>query len=291
MTSEEYYKIYGYDTKPKTPEQQAHWDSLSDPNKEDLKQHRPFYVGPGEQEQGMTEDWWNEFQQGPQTNIWEGLSEAFGFKPGAIKNFVMQKFGDLMKTPDFAKEYDLGKKALNQQLAEAERGMASKFAARGLLDSSAHAQAVGGAMGGYTQGLANLMLGKAGMEESARSNRFNQGMGMASQGLNFADFLNSQYLQKMGLGAEAINYLQQQRGQENAFNMQKYSINPNPHNPITTMEGILGGANVAGSLYSAIAGGGGFGGFDWGGGGGGGNMDIPTQPTNTWDNYNWDINR
>ena len=265
MTSEEYYKKYGYQSSPQNPEQQADWDSLSNTSKEDIKQNRPFYEGPGQTEQGLGQDWLADLEGGPDTNIWKGLSEAFGFKPGAIKSFVMQKFSDLMKTPDFAKEYGLGKKALNQQLMEAERGMASKFAARGLLDSSAHAQAVGGAMGGYSQGLANLMLGKAGMEEQAYQARTNIAGNMMTQGLNFADFLNTQYLQKMGLGAEAINYLQQNRAQENQFNMQRYNINPNPNDPMTTMEGILSGANVAGSLFSAFAGGGGGYNFDWGG--------------------------
>jgi hypothetical protein len=271
MTFEEYHAQYGYER------DQPGWDTLSDEDKDAIKDKVPLYQGPGETEQGLAEDWLADLEGGPDTNIWQGLSKTFGFSPGAIKKFVMGKFGELMQTPDFAKEYGLSRKALDQQLMEAERGIAGKFAARGLLDSSAHAQAVGGAMGGYTQGLAGLMLGKAGMEESARSDRFNQGMGMASQGLNFADFLNTQFLQKMGLGAEAINYLQQNRAQENAFNMQRYAINPNPNDPITTMEGIGMGANIGAGIYSAIAGGGGYN-FDWTGGGGGGpaNTGIPT---------------
>ncbi|GAH35687.1 unnamed protein product, partial [marine sediment metagenome] len=153
------------------------------------------------------------------------------------------------------------KKALHQQLMQEERGLAGKFAARGLLDSSAHAQAVGGAMGGYTQGLANLMLGKAGMQEQARTTRFNQGMGMVGQGMKFADFLNTQYLQDLGLGAQAISYLAGERGQENQFNMQRYGVNPNPNNPITGLEGVTMIGNTLASMYGA-GGGGGFN-FNW----------------------------
>ena len=265
MTREEYHAKYGYDTDPKTPEQQADWDSLTDSQKDLHKDQAPIYQGPGAQEQGLTRDWWQQYQAGPDTNIWKGLSKMLGMQPGAIKQFAMGKFRELMRRPDFAKEYDLSKKALNQQLMDAERGMAGKFAARGLLDSSAHAQAVGGAMGGYSQSLADLMMGKAGMEESAYQNRMNIAGNYMTQGMNFADFLNTQYLQKMGLGAEAINYLATNRAQENQFNLQRYGINPNPNDPITTMEGLGMGLNIGGALYSAITGGGGGYNFDWGG--------------------------
>ena len=263
MTAEEYHQKYGYER------DMPGWDEMSDTDKGLIKNQYPFYQDPGQQEQGMTQDWWNQYQAGPDINIWRGLSEVFGFKPGAIKQFAVGKLRELMTRPDFAKEYGLGKKALTQQLMEAERGLAGKFAARGLLDSSAHAQAVGGAMGGYTQGLANLMLGKAGMEQTAYENQMNIAGNYATQGLNFADFLNTQYLQEMGLGAEAINYMQQNRAQENAFNMQRYGINPNPNNPITGLEAGLGIGNTLASMYAAGAGGGGYN-FDWGGSGGGG---------------------
>jgi len=254
MTSKEYYDKYGYQSSPQNPAQQADWDSLSNTSKEDIKQNRPFYQGPGEQEQGMAQDWWDKVGAGPDTNIWEGMSEMLGIKPGAIKAFAMKKFGELMQTPDFAKEYGIGKQALHQQLMDEERSLAGKFASRGLLDSSAHAQAVGGAMGGYTQGLSSLMLGKAGMQEQARATRFNQGMGMVGQGMKFADFLNTQYLQELGLGAQAISYLAGERGQENQFNMQRYGVNPNPNNPVTGLEGALMIGNTAASMYEATNG-------------------------------------
>ena len=278
MTFEEYHAKYGYQR------DQPGWDTLSDTDKDAIKDKVPLYQGPGEQEQGMAEDWWAQAQAGPDTNIWKGLSEAFGFKPGAIKQFAMSRFRELLQKPDFAKEYGLGKKALDQQLAEAERGMAGKFAARGLLDSSAHAQAVGGAMGGYTQSLASLMLGKAGMEEQARGTRFNQAMGMASTGLNFADFLNSQYLQSMGLGAQAINYLQGERGQQNQFNLQRYGMNPNPNNPLTGAD-VIPGIIGTGLQVAQMAGGNPFS-FDWAGGGGGGGT-PGYQDENQW-MWDWD---
>jgi len=292
---EEYIKKHGNQPVPEkydpkwTPEWQDDWNLLNATDRGAIKDYMPDYQGPGAQEQGATADWWKNFQEGPNTNIWQGLSKMLGIEPGAIKAFTMGKFRELMERPDFAKEYGLSKAALNQQLMEAERGMAGKFAARGLLDSSAHAQAVGGAMGGYSQSLADLMMGKAGMEESARSNRFNQAMGMAGQGMNFADFLNTQYLQKMGLGAEAIAYLQGNRNTENQFNLQRYAINPNPNDPITTMEGIGMGLNAGGALYSAIAGGGGgFSGFDWGGSNTGG-ADVQSQflPDFDWNKQDW----
>lgn len=269
MTFEEYYAKYGYQR------DQPGWETLSDTDKDMIKDKVPIYQGPGQQEQQMAQDWWSQAQAGPDIDIWKGLSEVFGYKPGAIKQFAMGKFRELLEKPDFAKEYGLGKKALTQQLMEAERGLASKFAARGLLDSSAHAQAVGGAMGGYTQGLANLMLGKAGMEEQARQSRFGQAMGMVGQGLTFADFLNAQYLQGMGLEAQAINYLAGERGQQNLFNLQRYGMNPNPNNPLTGADVIPGIAGIglqAAQMFSPTP----FN-FNWnaGGGGGGGGTEQP----------------
>ena len=129
-------------------EGQPGWDEMTDRQKEMYKQNVPVYQGPGGAEQQMTQDWYQKSQAGPDTNIWRGLSEMLGFKPGAIKQFVMGKFGELMERPDFGKEYGLTKKALTQQLMETERTMAGQFASRGLLDSSDHASAVGGARGG-----------------------------------------------------------------------------------------------------------------------------------------------
>ena len=270
-----------------TPEWQADWDVLLALDRTLIKKQYPDESPISGQEQGATADWWKNYQEGPDTNIWKGLSKMLGMPAGAIKSFTMGKFHELMERPDFAKEYGLSKAALNQQLMEAERGMAGKFAARGLLDSSAHAQAVGGAMGGYSQSLADLMMGKAGMEESAYQNRTNIAGNIMTQGMNFADFLNTQYMQKMGLGAEAINYLQQNRFQSDAFKLQRYGIDPDPYNPMTTGEGALSIGTGLASIYAATQG---NYNFDWGGsntGGGGANefdfsgyVDTP-YPQNT----------
>ena len=292
---EEYIKKHGNQPVPEkydpkwTPEWQDDWNLLNATDRGAIKNYMPDWQGPGAQEQGATADWWKNFQEGPDTNIWKGLSKMLGIDPGAIKQFTMGKFRELMERPDFAKEYGLSKAALNQQLMDAERGMASKFAARGLLDSSAHAQAVGGAMGGYSQSLADLMMGKAGMEQSAYENQMNIAGNWGAQAGNFANFLNLQYMQKLGLGAEAVNYLAGNRAQENQFNLQRYGINPNPNDPITTMEGALGLGNMAAGIWSAIAGGGGFSGFDWGGSGGGGGPDVQSQflPDFDWNKQDW----
>lgn len=212
-------------------------------------------------------------EAGPDINIWRGLSEMLGFKPGAIKGFTMKKFRELMERPDFRKEYDLSKKALTQQLMETERGMAGQFASRGLLDSSAHAAAVGGAMGGYSQSLANLMLGRAGMEEQAYQGRLGMAGQMAGQGMNFAQFLNQQHMQEMGLSAQAIQFLSGERERERGFELQRYAINPNLNDPFTFQDWGPGAIGLATSLAT-----GGYGGVpSFGGGGGGG-----TSPAGNW---------
>jgi len=274
MSAKEYYEKYGYQRN------QPGWEDLTNTDKDLIKDQYPFYKGPGGREQDVAQDIWDRINQGPDVNIWRGLSERLGIKPGAIKQFAMGKFGELMKRPDFAKEYGLSKKALQQQLMDEERTMAGQFASRGLLDSSAHAAAVGGAMGGFSQSLADLMLGRAQMEEGAYQNRLGIAGGFLGQGLNFADTLNAQYLQDIGLRGEALNYLSSNRAQRNQFNLQRYGINPNPNDPFTFGDALPGLVQIG---AAAASGGGGynfgdiFSGGGAGGGGGGGSEDFFTD--------------
>lgn len=262
MSAQEYYDKYGY------KRNQPGWDDLTDTDKGIIKKQRPFYQGPGEREQRLTEDWYEKYQAGPDTNIWKGLSKMLGIKPGAIKSFAMGKLGELFERPDFGEEYGL-------KAEDLERGLAEQFAGRGLLDSSM----MGTAMG---SGMSELMKERAMMEESAWMNRLGKAGGFVGQGVDFAKFLNTQYLQDLGLGAEAIAYLTGEREREMGFEMERYAIDPNINDPITGLEAILGIVNAGVGAYGAF-GGGGFG----GGGGGGGNFNIPTQPENTWENYDW----
>ncbi len=268
MTAEEYYRQYGYQR------DQPGWDELSDPDKEMIKQHVPFKDLPSAEEERLRAEHLAEMEAGPDTNIWRGLSEMLGFKPGAIKKFMMGKYMELMERPDFAKEYGLSKKALKQQLMETEQGLAGTFASRGLLDSSAHAAAVGGAVGGYMQSFADLMLGRAEMEQGAYERQMLLAGGMETRGADFAQFLNKQYIQSLGLSAEAIQFLSGERERDYALDIQRYGINPNISDPLTFGDwgpGALGlGAQLAmGGL------GGGAPSFNMSGGGG-------TSPAGNW---------
>lgn len=268
ITAQEYYEKYGY------KRDQPGWHDLSDTDKDIIKDQRPFYQAPGAEETAATGEWWEKYQAGPDINIWKGLSEVLGIPAGAIKKFGLGKIGELMKRPDFAKEYGL-------RAEDLERDVSKAFAGRGLLDSSAMATAMG-------SGMSDLMQERAMMEENAWMNRLGKAGGFIGQGMDFAGFLNQQYLQDLGLGAEAIAYLSGERGKENTFNLQRYGVNPNLNDPITTAEGFLMGASGLGSIYGAITGGGGYGGGgggggqDGGGGGGGGywddTLDAPGNP-------------
>jgi hypothetical protein len=195
------------------------------------------------------------------------LSKLFGLPARDIKRFAVGRFGELMERPDFAEEYGLAEEELGRKFAE-------QFSARGLLDSSAHAAAMGG-------GLANLMLQRTAMEEGAWQNRMGLAGGFLGQGMTFADFLNTQYLQDLGLGAQAIGYLGGERGQQDVFNLQRYGISPNINDPLTGMD-VFGGIAQLAAQYAPMA----FNmpSFDFGftGGGGGGDwgqfLNQPTWP-------------
>lgn len=246
-----------------TQEWQDDWDALTNRDKTFVKQERPIYQPPGAREEGLTEDWYGKARAGPDLNIWKGLSEILGIPGRDIKRHFIKMYTELTERPDFGEEYGL-------RTEDLERSLSGSFAARGMLDSSAMASALG-------TGTAGLMKERAMMEETAWMNRLGRARGLRGEGFGFAEFLNKQFLQDLGLDAKAIAYLSGERERQNLFELQRYGIDPNPYDPMTTMEGALGiGTGLAG-IYSAAAGGGGFGGYDWGApaGGGGGQTDFP----------------
>lgn len=249
MTREEYIKKWGNEPPPKTgapQEQYDDWSTLNAQAREYIKQPQAEHEGPTASEMALRQDIWGRISGGsgvtPDFNMWRMLSESLGFSPQQIRQFAMKNLGGLFEKPDFGKEYGL-------KGAELERQWASKASARGLLDSSGSQAALGG-------GLADLMMGRAQMEENARMNRLGLGTslignftGMAQQqGFNKANWLNAQYLQDIGLRTEALQYLRDERGARNQNEQFNTSV----------LAGLGGyqaytGADFAGSILSAAA--------------------------------------
>ena len=264
-----------------TQEWQDDWDAGPDNPKQQIKDLIPDYQGPGSDEQTLTDAFHAARQGGPDTNIWKGLGEMFGVKPGALKKWGMDLLGGLTKGTDFSEEYGVGKDALNQQLRDTERGMYDRGAARGLLDSSATQAQLGGARGGYANALAGLMQWKGQAEEQSRQFNLSSLGTLGGYGMNFGQFLNSQYMQDMGLRAQEINYLANERSNENNFGLQKSGI-WGSWNPTTLGDVGPGLLQLAGTIASGGMPMPDFG--DWSGGTtGGGGTGYGTMPQGTMD--------
>ena len=125
--------------------------------------------------------------------------------PAGVRNWLYKIIPNLItgKGRDFSKEYGLKAKDLEAQIAQ-------QMSSRGLLSSSA----MGSAMGG---GLADLMLGRAGMEQESRE--FNAMLGTKLWGLgrewqeadvsrqfDFADYLGKEWEAKQRMRVEGLDY-------------------------------------------------------------------------------------
>lgn len=231
---EDFYEEYGgMLSGDPSPEEQAAWDSLGDWGKEHLKQGFAPFEGPGEDTQAIWDELYEQFQSGGPVD-WESLQatlDKFEMSPG-VRDWFIRQTRNLITGggTDFAKEYGVGKRALDVQLGEATRGVMESMAARGLLDSSTTAWGVGGAMGGYTRGLADLMMWKGGAEEQSRQFNISAGMNLGSMGLNWAgmDIANEQNLaqlmmagtaQNQGLGMNLLGYGAEQQNMMNQYNL------------------------------------------------------------------------
>lgn len=270
MTYEEYIEKYGMDN----PWEEG-WEDLDEFQREKYKQGFTPYEGPGEDAQAIWDDLYEQFQSGGPID-WDKLQttiEQAGMSPGIRDWFINQTRKLITGTgTDFAKEYGVGKKALDVQLDEAVRGVTEGMAARGLLDSSAMAAGVGGAMGGYSRSLADLMMWKGQAEEQSRQFDVGAGMNLGGMGLNWAgmdvanqmnlaQLMQTDWAQTQGLGMDLLGYDAQQQQAMNQYNLSQM-MNWG-WDPMTGMDVAM---TFGPPLINAWAGGV----FGGGGGGGGG---------------------
>ena len=112
------------------------------------------------------------------------------------------------------------------------------MSAQGLLDSSAMAAGVGGAVGGYSQSLADLMMWKGGAEEQSRQFDVGAGMNLAGVGLNWAgmdvgnqmnlaQLMEADWMNQGNLGMYLLGY---DAGQQQMMN--QYNLQPRLRNPV-----------------------------------------------------------
>ena len=196
------------------------WDLLNDWEKEQVKQRIPGYIDMSPEEQKIAVRIHKLIAGGDPVDQ-EELERLIGktkMSDALSKWWRDTSYNLIMgKGKDFAKEYGLKAK-------DFEASVAKQMSARGLLSSSAMGSALGG-------GLADLMLGRAEMEEQSR--QFDVGTGQWLSGFGkaweqsdistefaFADYMNKLYLQDLGLRSEELNYLGRERQQENVFNLQ-----------------------------------------------------------------------
>jgi len=265
---EQYIQQYGNSPPPHNapPEQQAAWNNLSNADKDHVKTGAPVWGGMTPEQQQIAKGIWEDIQAGSPVDT-EALSSLIGeaAMTPAIRDWFMKTVPSLLtgKGEGFAKEYGVGRKALDVQLMEAERKLAEQFAARGLLDSSAHAAAVGGAAGGYSQALANLMMQRAHLQESSRQFDVGTGLRLGGLGLGWqqqdvanqfglANFLNAQYLQSIGLESQALDYLTQQQMSQNQFNLA--NVGNLQYDPTTGLEVIAGLVPAAAAYFGGSGG-------------------------------------
>ena len=256
---------------------QEDWDLLNDWEKEQVKQRIPGYIDMSPEEQKIAVRIHKLIAGGDPVDQ-EELERLIGKTKmsGPLSKWWRRTSKELLESTgkDFAKEFGLKAKDFEAQIAK-------QFAARGLLSSSAMGSAFGG-------GMADLMLGRAEMQEESR--KFDVGTGQWLAGFGkaweqsdisnefaFADYTNKLFLQNLGLLESELNYLGRERQQENIFNLQSSGLwqGAGGWDPYTTADVVSFGAQLLPELLPtpgdfmnmyAMSQGGGAG----GGGGGGG---------------------
>lgn len=204
-------------------------------DREKVKQNIPFYKGMSDEQRDIFDSIWDAIETGTPVDPskLQGMIDKAKMPP-AVRKWFYDTAGPLLSgegVPDYQDVYKQQKGALDVSLNEQVRGIQERFARQGIPRSSAMASGVGGAVGGYSQSLADMMTDIARMQETAKMNAFTRGMGLAEIGLNWqqqdisnesamANFLNSLYLQDIGLQSDALDYLTQQQIMEQNVNVQ-----------------------------------------------------------------------
>lgn len=234
--AEEYYDKYGYDPwGPEGSEQRKEWEALNEFNQEEIKQKSPFYQGMSEEQRGIFDDMMASIEAGSpvDTAQIEQMAEA-GMMSPAARNWFYKNVPDMLtgaNVPGVGKLFRKGKGALDVALKGQVQDIYSDAARRGVLTSSSTAAGVGGAIGGYSGSLADLMNYAMTMRETMKQGEYGRGMGLANLGMGWqqqdlqnqmgiADMLNNLYQQNIQNQGGALDYLTQQQMMENQFNME-----------------------------------------------------------------------
>lgn len=286
---EEYHAKWG-----NQPGQEG-WENLSRPERDWIKKGRAPYQGFSEQEQEMMGDIWSDIQEGSPADIsgLEELVERYQMSPG-IRQYLIKKVKGLFKGgPDYQDVYAAQKGKLDVEMRGQERALMERQSARGLLDTSGTQARLGALQGAYSGTLADLLMGTAEMTERTRHGRMGQGLELMRTGLGWQEsdiqkktgletLRNLLYMQDIGLQTGALDFLGQERGRENQYNLGFASLPQDE--PMTGLSGILGLIQAGASMWGASQG---MGSYDFGGGGS--DYDIPEAPPSgeTWENYDW----